>query len=59
MSRRHFEAVAAILAGERAMATTDAERRSIDNIARSLADVFKRDNGRFDRDRFYSACGMH
>ena len=58
MSRKHFEAVAAILAGERALATTAAERRRIDNIARSLADVFKRDNGRFDRQRFYNACGV-
>ncbi len=58
MSRKHYIAVAAILAGERALATTDAERRNVDNIARSLADVFKRDNGRFDRQRFYDACGM-
>lgn len=58
MSRKHFVAVAAILAGERALATTAAERRSIDNIARLLADVFKRDNGRFDRQRFYDACGV-
>lgn len=58
MSRKHYVAVAAILAGERALSTTDAERRRLDNITRSLADVFKRDNGRFDRSRFYDACGI-
>lgn len=58
MTRKHYVAVAAILAGERALATTDEQRRMTDNIARSIADVFKRDNGRFDRERFYAACGM-
>ena len=58
MSRKHYVQAAAILAGERALADTDAQRRQIDNIVRSMADMFKRDNGRFDRQRFYSACGM-
>ncbi len=58
MSRKHYVAVASVLAADRAIARTDGERRVIDNIARSLADVFKRDNGRFDRQRFYVACGI-
>ncbi len=58
MSRKHYVAVAAVLAGERAMARDDHERRTVDNIARSVADVFKQDNGRFDRQRFYAAVGM-
>ena len=58
MSRKTYIEAAAILAGERALARDDHERRTIDNIARSLADMFKQDNGRFDRQRFYAACGM-
>ena len=57
MSRKHYIATAEVLAIERKQATTDGERQAIDNIARGLADVFKRDNGRFDRERFYYACG--
>jgi len=58
MSRKHYIAAAEVLAFERKQATTDGERRTIDNIARGLADVFKRDNGSFDRQRFYDACGV-
>jgi len=57
MSRKHYIATAEVLAIERKQATTEAERRAIDNIARGLAAVFKRDNGSFDRQRFYDACG--
>ena len=58
MSRKHYVKVAAILAAERALATSEPERRTIDNRARSLADVFKADNGRFDRQRFYDAADV-
>ncbi len=58
MSRQHYVAVAAVLAGDRACAANDAERRLIDNIARSLAQVFRRDNPSFDYDRFYEAVGV-
>ena len=57
MSRKHYIATAEVLAIERKHAATEADRRAIDNVARGLADVFKRDNGRFDRQRFYDACG--
>lgn len=58
MTRKHFEAVAAILAGDLATCGTDAERIKVRGIAYSLADYFQSVNANFDRDRFYSAVGM-
>lgn len=57
MTRKHYIEIAAILAGERAIAD-DRDRRVLDNFTRSLADVLKRDNPRFDRQRFYDAAGL-
>jgi hypothetical protein len=59
MSRKHYVAVAAILAEER-QRNSDSPRTlaTIDRIARDMATEFKRDNGRFDRDRFYTAAGV-
>lgn len=51
MSRKHFCAVAAILAAE-------PDREAAERIARELAAIFKADNGRFDRARFFDACGV-
>lgn len=58
MSRKHYREVAAVLAGDLATCETDGERRKVAKIACSLSDVFKRDNGNFDRQRFYTACGL-
>jgi hypothetical protein len=58
MTRRHYIAVAALLAGERALARHHVvELRVVDNLTLSLADLFKADNARFDRERFYAAAG--
>jgi hypothetical protein len=67
MSRKHYVAVAAMLAGEYAMAhhavnngqphDGKTQLRTLDNVTRSLADMFKQDNSRFDRGRFYTAAG--
>lgn len=70
MSRKHYEAVAKAirneldiwaneqyLSGDKAYASRvvhDATR----GIARELADTFASDNSRFDRQRFYRACGI-
>lgn len=59
MSRKDYESLAAVINGERACAGGNKDRlRTASNIARSMADVFKRDNSRFDRERFYAACGL-
>ena len=59
MSRRHFVAVAAIIAAERER-NSDSPRTlaTIDRMARDLASEFKAANGRFCRDRFLTACGV-
>lgn len=59
MSRKHYERVAAILAGEMAL-TRDVptSREIVRRTALSLADVFAQDNPRFDRTRFYTASGV-
>lgn len=62
MNKTHYEKVAALLAGELALARTSAcpaqTQRVVTNIAYSLADIFASDNRLFDRDRFYQSIGM-
>jgi hypothetical protein len=58
MTKKHYRQIAEILAADLAIAATDAERRVVANITRSLADVLKRDNSNFDRQRFYAAVGI-
>jgi hypothetical protein len=57
MTRKHFETIAAVLAGEYAT-STGKERGRVRAIALSLADVFARENRNFDRARFYVAVGL-
>lgn len=52
MTKKDYEAVASTLA------TVDGEAMTVASIACGLADVFARDNVRFDRDRFLTACGI-
>jgi len=58
MSRKHYEAIAKVFAGDYATAANDGERRKVVGIALSLSDVFQQDNPRFDRVRFLQACGL-
>lgn len=58
MTRKHFEEIAAILAGDLATSTSPAEIRKVMGITYSLADFCYRQNPRFDRDRFYTAVGI-
>lgn len=68
MSKKHYVRVAAIIAAERAMARTALHTRQHSkavgklevtrDLALSLSDVFKADNGAFDRDRFLYAAGI-
>ena len=57
MSRKHFEAIAAILAAEYAIAPESA-KLTLRNLIMSLADNFKQENPRFNRERFYVAAGI-
>jgi hypothetical protein len=58
VTRRHYIKVAALLAAKRSLARHHlAELRFVDNLTRSLADLFAQDNPRFDRQRFYVAAG--
>lgn len=58
MSQKVYQQTADILAGELALADSEDKRLVIRNLMFSLADMFKQDNDRFDRDRFYQAVGM-
>ena len=51
MLKRHFIAIAHILAGEYATAGGTAARAKVDAIARSPADLFVAENVRFDLGR--------
>jgi hypothetical protein len=55
MTKRHFEAIAAILDGVRDDYRFDG---AVDAMANRMADYFKSENPRFDRDLFLAACGL-
>jgi hypothetical protein len=67
MTKQDFAALAAAIAGQRediAKARTVDDRQTTlinnltcDLIAGAIADVCQRSNPRFDRGRFYAACG--
>jgi hypothetical protein len=52
MTRKHFTATANILK------TTIEDVSLRTALARQFADMFANENGRFDRGRFYTACGL-
>ena len=72
MTRKHFAAVAAILAAENEQAQTDLDDAAhgfdegfasgkihvLANVAESLADFFSGENPNFDRAKFLTACGV-
>jgi hypothetical protein len=61
MSRKHYIDAARLIADEveRTNPAVEPTRAgSLETIARGLADLFKADNGRFDRQRFYFACAL-
>lgn len=55
MTRKHFEAIAAILAANSDRSGTAAETWRVQCIADDLADLFGQSNPRFDRQRFLAA----
>lgn len=58
MTRKHYEAVAAIVAAR--LAATDSRTAGgvLCDLAADLADAFQAENPRFDRLRFFAACGI-
>lgn len=64
MTRKDYETFAGIIRGEVATAPTShvVERAAVLHTLRvvmlSTADMFARDNGRFNRELFYTACGF-
>jgi hypothetical protein len=51
-AKRHYEAIALAMQDARRLPTNDQWQC----VVNCLADVFARDNGQFQRDRFISAC---
>jgi hypothetical protein len=63
LSRKNYEAVAAIVAGDALIPPiVDGWDRGYETareeLAKSLASYFAQDNERFDRARFLAACGV-
>lgn len=63
MSRKQYQAMAEALKSERQyIDSTDGTRSprlsQWSRDVQAVADVFASDNGRFDRQRFYAACGL-
>lgn len=61
MSRKHFEAIAAVVKRVRAeLPSQDGEamREAVDILAGELASVFAGFNENFDEDRFLRACNV-
>ena len=59
MSRKHYRAIADVLAAEYVLYGSDPDVEIVlRNVMLSLADICKQDNPRFDRERFYNACGI-
>lgn len=60
-ARRAYVEVASVIAGDLACARTHTDGDAAGALVRltlSLADRFAVDNPRFDRGRFYAACGI-
>ncbi len=55
-TKKTFIAIAAQIA--RMPDSTDDYRRAKVDIADAIADVFQKQNPRFDREKFYKACGV-
>lgn len=58
MSRKNYEEMASVIRVNAMFINTDDERRFLIRVMKDMAIVFKKDNSRFDRTRFFSACGF-
>lgn len=63
LSKKHYEAIAVIIEKYKSgvsgpVVSADVFQIFADNLCQDLADYFKQDNPRFDRERFLKACGV-
>lgn len=58
MTRKHFQAIADVFAGEIAVTASPEGKLALANAAISLGHVLRQENPRFDRQRFYRASGV-
>lgn len=58
VTRKHYIAAAEVIRTAIASDGTPIDRGYQMTVARLLADIFTDDNPRFDRDRFFTACGI-
>ena len=57
MTAKHFRTIAAAIREQRSV-TPDTDRETLAQTAKRLAEAFRADNPRFDRERFLIACGF-
>jgi hypothetical protein len=57
MSKKHYEAIAAIILAELKISDVG-EKLVIEHLSEKLADYFKDDNPQFSINRFLVACGL-
>lgn len=55
MTKKHYIEIASILKSERNFGE---HQPTVDAIAKELASFLKRDNARFDKSKFLTACGV-
>jgi len=58
MTRKSYEVIASVIRRHRSEDTSGVSSGTLSMVADSLALVFQADNPRFDRARFFTACGM-
>lgn len=57
MTRKDYQLIADVIKVER-NASRGAAKLAVETVAASMAIALKRDNPRFDADRFLAACGI-
>jgi len=58
MTRKDYKEIASVIRRHRSEDTSGTMSGTLSMVADSLALVFQADNPRFDRARFFVACGM-
>jgi hypothetical protein len=56
MNRKDFVAIAAVFAAAQAKVADMRGTYTLDTLAVDMANLFRNENPRFDRDRFLAAC---
>jgi hypothetical protein len=63
LSRQHYQNIAAAIKGSRDTCGDTGMAGDalsvVDDLAHAIANYFQSDNPRFDRDRFFTACGLN